>query len=50
MNRFPAPDQEALYNGVLDVKPLLPELEQAFLVFYPELQDFCRQYAARHKE
>ena len=30
--------------------PLLPELERAFLVFYPELQDFCRQHAARYKE
>ncbi len=32
------------------LKPLLPELEQAFLVFYPELQEFCRQHAARNKE
>ena len=32
------------------LSPLLPELERAFLVFYPELQDFCRQHAARYKE
>ncbi len=32
------------------LSPLLPELERAFLVFYPELQDFCRQHAERYKD
>ncbi len=32
------------------LRPLQPELERAFLVLYPELQEFCRRHAARNKE